>query len=520
MASLSDMRILVVDDTEANLDILVDALGDEYRVSVAMDGATALKQVATIRPDLILLDVMMPGMDGYQVCRKIKADETTRDIPVIFLTAKTSTESIVKGFTMGAVDYMAKPFSVEEVVVRVKTQLENQKLQRELARENARFKTLAEASFEGIFIHDRGRIIDMNSEACRLFVNRRQELLDRDLKDYLPAQCRDAVMGEEAGPWEGDIVNSRGGTVPVEIRTKNLDFEASSLSVTAIRDLTAQKNIEKENYALIDENRVLKSSLSERYKFREIIGRSPAMQEVYRQLTQAASSDFNVVIFGESGTGKELVARTICELSNRKNKAFVAVNCGAITESLFEREFFGHKKGSFTGADRDRPGFFDEAHGGTLFLDELGELHPSMQVKLLRVLENGEYVPVGGSRAKKADARIVCATNKDLQAMVRQGGFREDLFYRVHVIDIRLPPLRERKEDIPLLADYFFSRFPSGQDKPSLTGKIIDTLSAYDWPGNVRELQNTMQRFLVTKQITLPGGGTLSVPDDSYSYKQ
>jgi PAS domain S-box-containing protein len=509
MTGLSNMRILVVDDTEANLDILVDALGDEYRVSVAMDGEAALEHIAKNRPDLILLDVMMPGMDGYQVCERIKADAATRDIPVIFLTAKTGTESIIKGFALGAVDYVVKPFSVEEVLARVRTQLENRELQRQLARENARFKTLAEASFEGIFIHDRGRIIDLNSEACRLFGSDIKELLDKNLKECLPAECRNAVLDEDAGPWQGEITNNRGRVIPVEIRTKNLDLGPSSLSVTAIRDLSVQKAIEKEKNALEDENRVLKKSLSDRYRFQKIIGRSPAMQTVYRQLVQAAASEFNVVILGESGTGKELVARTIWELSSRKNNAFVAVNCGAISENLFEREFFGHRKGSFTGAVRDQPGFFDEAHQGTLFLDELGELHPAMQVKLLRVLENGEYVPVGGSRAKKADARIICATNQDLHAMVRQGHFREDFFYRIHVIDIRIPPLRERKEDIPLLADYFLSLFPAGGERPGLTGKIMDTLSGYDWPGNVRELQNTIQRFLVTRQIRLPNGRTI-----------
>jgi transcriptional regulator with PAS, ATPase and Fis domain len=232
------------------------------------------------------------------------------------------------------------------------------------------------------------------------------------------------------------------------------------------------------------------------------------MKDVYELISQAAGSDFNVIITGESGTGKELVARTIYELSRRKNQAFVAVNCSAVSENLFEREFFGHQKGSFTGADKGQPGFFDEAHEGTLFLDELGELKPSMQVKLLRVLENGEYIPIGATRAKTADARIISATNQDLNHLVRQGDFREDLFYRIHVIDIKLPPLRERREDIPLLVEVFLSRYQSSGKRPRLNGKVLDTLSHYEWPGNVRELQNVMQRFLVTHQIDLPGGRT------------
>ena len=509
MSELSNMRVLVVDDSELNIDILVDTLGDEYRVNVAMNGESAIEVISKNRPDLILLDIMMPGVDGYEVCRKLKADEATRDIPIIFLTAKAETESIVRAFSVGATDYITKPFNTEEVLARVRTHLENRMLQSRLASENARFKTLAEASFEGIFIHRSGLILDVNSEAGRLFGCGRNELLNQNILDLIPADCRNAVLKEEADPWKGEIKNGRGKAIPVEIRTRNLDFGSDPASVTAVRDLMIQKTIEKEKKALQSENRVLKDSLKERYKFGEIIGRSPAMQKVYEQLTQAASTDFHVIIIGESGTGKELVARTIFQLGRRKKKAFVTVNCGAISESLFEREFFGHRKGSFTGADHNQPGFFDEAHQGTLFLDELGELQPPMQVKLLRVLENGEYVPVGETKPKTADARIISATNKDLSALVRQGRFREDLFYRIHVIDIQLPPLRERKEDIPLLIDHFLSRFPTGGSKPRLSGRMMDTLSYYEWPGNVRELQNTIQRFLATKRITLPGGSSM-----------
>jgi len=453
-------------------------------------------------------------MGGFEVCRQLKRNPNTRDIPVVFLSALEEVENKTKGFEVGGVDYITKPFQGEEVLARVKTHIENQELHRRLARENARFKTLAEAAFEGIFIHDQGKILDVNSEASRLFNCKPHELLDQNFLDLLPAECQNAMLNESDRPYEGKVVNSRGDTIPVEIRTKNLDFKTHSVSVTAIRDLSIQRAIENEKMALQKENRVLKISLEERYKFGDIIGRSPAMKKVYELVSQAASSDFHVIITGESGTGKELVARTIYKLSRRKNRAFVAVNCSAITESLFEREFFGHKKGSFTGADRQQPGFFDEAHEGTLFLDELGELKPSMQVKLLRVLENGEYFPVGETKAKKADARIISATNQDLFTLVRQGNFREDLFYRVQVIDIELPPLRERREDIPLLVEFFLSRFPSTGKKPPLTGKILDTLSHYQWPGNVRELQNTIQRFLVTNQITLPGGRSIMAVEE------
>ena len=508
------IRILAIDDEEIYLHTIVGLLAETYKILIALNGQDGLKLAQSEpSPDLILLDVMMPDMGGFEVCRRLKEDPGTRHIPVVFLSALEEVENKTRGFEVGGLDYITKPFQGEEVLARVKTHIENQELHRRLAEEHARFKTLAEAAFEGIFIHDNGRILDVNNEAARLFNCEQHELLGRNIMDQLPADFQNAMLREADRPHEAEITNASGGTVPVEIRTRNLDFDAHSVSVTAIRDLTAQKTIEKEKAALQDENRALKTSLDERYKFGEIIGRSPAMQKVYELISQAAASDFNVIITGESGTGKELVARTIYQLSSRKKKAFVAVNCSAVSESLFEREFFGHGKGSFTGADRKQPGFFDEAHEGTLFLDELGELKPTMQVKLLRVLENGEYIPVGETRANKADARIISATNQDLRALVRQGSFREDLFYRIHVVDIELPPLRQRREDIPLLVEFFLSRFPTAGKKPYLTGKMLDTLSHYEWPGNVRELQNTIQRFLVTKEITLPGGHTISATE-------
>jgi PAS domain S-box-containing protein len=501
------IRILAIDDEEIYIHAIVGLLSEKYKIIIAQNGCEGLEIAQSAPPpDLILLDVLMPDMGGFEVCRQLKEDARTKDIPVVFLSALEAVDHKTRGFEVGGVDYITKPFQGKEVLARVKMHIENQELQRKLARENARFKTLAEAAFEGIFIHDQGRILDFNSEAIRLFDAQPHDLMGNNLIDRLPAECRRVVTNETENPFECMITSSRGDSIPVEIRTRNLDFGVHPVRVTAIRDLSAQKMIEKEKTALQNENRILKISLNERYKFGDIVGRSPAMKRVYELVSQAASSDFHVIITGESGTGKELVAKTIYKLSSRKNKAFVAVNCSAISESLFEREFFGHQKGSFTGADRNRPGFFDEAHGGTLFLDELGELRPSMQVKFLRVLENGEYIPLGQTKAKKADARIISATNQDLRSLVQQGQFREDLFYRIHVIDIELPPLRNRREDIPLLIELFLSRFRSSGKKPYLTGKMLDTLSHYEWPGNVRELQNTIQRFLATGQITLPGG--------------
>lgn len=232
-----------------------------------------------------------------------------------------------------------------------------------------------------------------------------------------------------------------------------------------------------------------------------LYGTSPAMQALYRQMERVARSQVTVLIVGESGTGKELVAQTLHMLSPRADKSFVAVNCGAIPPSLIEAELFGHEKGSFTGAVQQQPGYFEHARGGTLFLDEITEMPPAMQTKLLRVLEAGTFHRVGGTEELRTDVRIVAATNRDPQAAVSEGLFREDLFYRLAVFPLRVPPLRERPEDIPLLARHFVESFNAAEKKrKTLDERGLDALAHYGWPGNVRELRNTLYRAYIMSE--------------------
>jgi len=237
-----------------------------------------------------------------------------------------------------------------------------------------------------------------------------------------------------------------------------------------------------------------------------MIGASPAMKQVHRLVLSAAASSANVIVYGESGTGKELFARAIHNQSNRSGRAFVPVNCAAIPENLLESEFFGYKKGAFTGAHLDTQGYLDMANGGTLFLDEIDELAPTLQAKLLRAIELGEYSPVGSTELKTSDFRIISATNNEHPIKKsRRGALRRDFFYRIHVIPVHLPPLRQRREDIPLLAEHFL-RLYSEQDGEILTlpRHLMDVFMAHDWPGNVRELQNVIQRYLVGAELDLP----------------
>jgi DNA-binding NtrC family response regulator len=394
--------ILVVDDTPANLRLLTDLLAKYgYRVRPASDGALALKSVAARTPDLILLDVSMPDLDGYEVCRRLKADERNRRIPVIFISAFGDTQQKVKGFEAGGVDYITKPVEAEEVLARVRTHLQL----------------------------------------------RRAEELQRAFEE--------------------------------------------------IKALKSQLELR---------NDYLQEEVVEAKAFGDLVGQSSGLRNVVSQIDVVAPTEASVLILGETGTGKELVAHEIHRRSGRKDKPLVRVNCASIPRELFESEFFGHMRGSFTGAVKDRAGRFETAEGGTIFLDEVGEIPLDIQNKLLRVLQEKRYERVGGDVTRRADVRIVAATNRDLKNAVAAGKFREDLYYRLNVFPIQVPPLRERIDDIPLLAKHFveLSTKELKCAKPRLTRAAVTHLQSYDWPGNVRELRNVVERAVI-----LARGGAL-----------
>ncbi len=385
---LRSARILIVDDRPSNLKILRMRLQAEgYTVVEATDGPQALDLAESEKPDLVLLDMMMPGMDGCEVCRRLKARQENEFVPVIMVTARTETEAIVKGLESGADEYITKPFKVLELLARVKSML--------------RIRQMYQENFE----------------------------LRREIAKH---QGLDAMLSD-----------------------------------------------------------------------------SPAMAHIQAILPQVSARANVVLLTGETGTGKETLARRIHHSGPQRSGRFVAVNCGALAEGLLESELFGHKKGAFTGADQDRVGFFEAAHGGTIFLDEIGETSAPMQIKLLRVLQEGEVVRVGESEPRKIQARVIAATNRNLEREVREGRFREDLYYRLSIFPIELPPLRQRREDIPLLANHFLKRHAAklGVTTSGFTPDTIDALSHYDWPGNVRELENEIQRTL----ILTPANGAIEL---------
>src|SRR5512140_491964 len=275
------------------------------------------------------------------------------------------------------------------------------------------------------------------------------------------------------------------------IRRGAFDYVSKPYDVDAVQ-LTAARALEQRRLA--GENRALRRQLRDKYRLENAVGRSEAMLQVFKTAARVAASDATVLIFGESGTGKELVARALHQSSPRAAGPFVPVDCGAIAEGVLESELFGHVRGAFTGAQQARRGLFEEASGGTLFLDEIGDVGPGLQARLLRTLQEGTIRRVGANEAIPVDVRVVAATNKDLDAAVSAGRFREDLFYRLNVVTIRIPPLRERREDVPLLAEHFAAKH--GRGKGAISPEARDLLQAYDWPGNVRELENVVARAL------------------------
>jgi len=411
--------ILIVDDVPANIDLLartLEPLG--YGILAASTCADALSVAERARPDLVLLDVLLPDGDGYATCRQMHAIESLRSTPVLFISARTETGSLIEAFRAGGVDYLTKPFDPDEVVIRVETHLRASRLARQLRQANGEL-TLA-------------------VEKLRAEMNRRER---------------------------------------AEVALQVADEQLSSLSEREARQWGLDR----------------------------LVGNGTTLAKVTADVRRLQNfSTVNVLVTGESGTGKELVARALHFGSNRAKGPFVPVNCVAVPAELAESMFFGHARGAFTGAVGDRRGYFEQAHGGTLFLDEIGDMPALLQAKLLRVLEDGTITPLGSSRSRQVDVRIVAATNADLQAAIEAGRFRRDLYFRLAQFPVVLPPLRERREDVPLLARHFLELFARemGLVAPAIEPAALRLLSGYDFPGNVRELKNIIERSLIES-----GGG-------------
>jgi DNA-binding NtrC family response regulator len=426
-ANYARRNVLIVDDTPDNVSILNAALMDEYTIKVATRGKKALEIAMTTPVDIILLDVMMPEMDGFETCRRLKEEPQTRSIPVIFITARGEIEDEAKGLSCGGVDYIAKPISAPIVQARVRTHLA---------------------------LYDQNRVLE---DRVR---ERTGELV----------RANEQLLGE------------------IEERE-----QAEESLLEALKEVKQLKD------QLHEENIYLKEEFNLLHSHEDIVGNSEAIRTVLKLIEQVAPTESTVLIQGETGTGKELVANAIHGLSSRKDRLMIKINCAALPPTLIESELFGREKGAFTGALSKQLGRFELADASTIFLDEIDSLPRELQAKLLRVLESGEFERLGSPRTVKVDVRIISATNRDLAMLVSEGGFREDLYYRLNVFQITVPPLCERREDILPLVWSFVQELSKRMGKriESIPQKGVEALQAYPWPGNVRELRNVTERAMI-----------------------
>lgn len=523
--------ILLVDDNPTNLQLLFGTLkGLGHKLLVAKSGEDALNIAQWAAPDLILLDIMMSGMDGFETCERLKSDPETKDIAVIFLSALDDTDDKIKGLSMGAVDYIAKPFQAQEVIARVETHLTIARLRSELAERNRQLvaanQPILDAVGDGIYGLDPDGVITFaNPAATRLTGYPVEGLIGHSLHEmhlyarwdgspyhFIETGIYQTLKQGVAKQSDGDVFWRNSGdhfAVSWTCTPIKRDGEVQG-AVLAFRDVTHRKRQEhalREALAEVEtlrdrlqaENAYLQAEVKTEGRFDSIVGESSALQDVLEQIEQVAPTNSSVLIIGESGTGKEAMARAIHDLSPRRDRPLIKVNCGAITPTLIESELFGHEKGAFTGAAKQRQGHFELADGGTIFLDEIGELPPDAQVKLLRVLQEHEISRLGSERAITVDVRVIAATNRNLVEMVEQGAFRMDLFYRLNVFPLTVPPLRDRREDIPLLVAKFLTdqARAQGRNFSRVSEDGMELLMNYHWPGNIRELQNVIERAAI-----------------------
>jgi DNA-binding NtrC family response regulator len=444
-SEIRSATILIVDDQETNVTLLEQMLREAGYTSIAstMNPQEVCEMHQKNRYDLILLDLQMPVMDGFQVMERLKTDSTDSFLPVLVITAQPDHK--LRALQGGAKDFVSKPFDLAEVKMRIRNMLEVQLLYKKLECHNS----LLEQT-----------VLERTGELQKTNMQLTQEISERKKA-------------------EGSL-------------------QSTYAEIKVLKD------------RLLAENIYLQQEVDQQYNFGEIVGQSKILSCVFSQVEQVAPMNATVLLLGETGTGKGVVARAIHSSSSRKNRPLITVNCTTLPATLVESELFGRERGAFTGSDARQIGRFELADGGTIFLDEIGEMPMELQCKLLRVIQDGEFERLGSPRTIKTDVRIIAATNRNLAEEVKNGKFREDLYYRLNVFPITMPPLRQRREDIPLLVNHFVNKFNHkiGKKIETVTKDTLNILQEYHWPGNVRELESVIERAVIVSK-----GSALQVLD-------
>jgi PAS domain S-box-containing protein len=495
-------RILVVDDEESIRYTFQMFLEDEgFRVTAAENFAAALGRVKAEEFDLVFMDIILEERSGIELLRRIR--ELRPGVQVVMITGAPSVETASEALRLGALDYIVKPVRQENLIRATTMAIRHKQMldERESCRQN--MEAIFRSVKDGIVtVTADMAIMEVNAAASAICGIPRRDLAEKPLAAMLGDCSGDCLkaLHQTLKTQEGAHLHH------IECRTRRRPGQVVSVSVSPL--LSRQNKFAGGVMVLRDETRLLnlERNLKERQFYDRLIGNSPRMQQVKALIKDLASVPTTVLLTGESGTGKELVVDSLHFQGDRSDKALVKVNCSALSDNLLESELFGHVKGAFTGAVRDHVGRFQKADGGTIFLDEIGDISPKMQLRLLRVIENMEFERVGGTTSIKVDVRIVAATNQDLRLKVARGQFREDLYYRLRVMEVKLPPLRERREDIPLLVNHFIQKFNRklGKQIKTVSEEALRALSQHDWPGNVRELENIVERaFVLCHQATI-----------------
>lgn len=492
------IRILLVED-EAVLRVTFERFlrAEGYDVRTAESYGAAVAALNDPAPDAVVCDIVLPDGSGVDLLRLVRG--TYPGTAVIMLTGQPEVASAAEAVRLGAFDYLAKPVTGDALKRVVRLALEQRRIAQErdrYAAEMERYRQALESIFHGVgegivAVDAQGRIEQVNAAARTMLEWGSESHGGADLAPLVPKGIEPAVEalrrtigdGLPAADRRAEIVLPHAGRRVLVWTTRPLPAGGGAMLI--LRDITRLTRLEEE--------------ASDRRQPQNIVAKSPRMLEIFQLIRDLAETDSTALICGESGTGKELIAAALHSASTRRDRPFVRVNCAALSEGLLESELFGHVKGAFTGAVRDRKGRFEAAQGGTILLDEIGDISPRLQLRLLRVLQEREFERVGDSATLRADVRIIASTHRDLRSRIAEGHFREDLYYRLNVVRIDIPPLRDRKADIPLLVRHFIRGFNSEMNREvaDVAPEVMDVLMRHHWPGNVRELENCIERAMI-----------------------